>query len=116
MGAGVPAVPGGGVVDDLAVGRGPGFAQQPRGLGQGQPLGDGGLEVDPVVVPQSLSLFHSFFVLSLRWGGGEGHDSQKPGKEEKEGQGGRVVAITQSSNSQEKRLIIPCPCFLPKVR
>ena len=94
--AGVPAVLRRGVVDDLAVDRGSGFAQQLRGLGQGQPLGDGGLEVDPVVVPQSL--FHLFFVLSLRWGCGEGHDSQKPEKEEKEGQGGRAVAITQSSN------------------
>ena len=68
MGAGVPAVLDGGVVGDLAVDRGPGFAQQPRGLGQGQPLGDGGLEVDPAVVPQSLFLFHLFLVLSLRWG------------------------------------------------
>ena len=54
MGARVPAVLGRGVVADLPVDRGSGFAQQLRGLGQGQPLGDGGLEVDPVVVPQPL--------------------------------------------------------------
>ena len=58
MGAGMPAVFVGEVAQDLAVDRGSGFAQQPRGLGQGQPLGDGGLEVDPVVVPDSLLFLH----------------------------------------------------------
>ena len=68
MGAGVPAVLDGGVVDDLAVDRGPGFAKELCGFGEREPLRDGGLEVDPVVVPQSLFLFHVFVVLSLRWG------------------------------------------------
>ena len=69
-------------------------------MGERQPLGDGGLEVDPVVVPDSLFLFRLLFVLSLRWGGGEGHDSQKKReKKKKEGQGVRAVAITQSSNT-----------------
>ena len=58
VGAGMPAVFVGEVAQDLAVDRGSGFAQQPRGLGQGQPLGDGGLEVDPVVVPDSLLFLH----------------------------------------------------------
>ena len=54
----MPAVFVGEVAQDLAIDRGSGFAQQPRGLGQGQPLGDGGLEVDPVVVPDSLLFLH----------------------------------------------------------
>ena len=61
MRAGMPAVFVGAVVQDLAVDRGPGFAEEPRGLGEREPLRDGGLEVDPVVVPDSGFLFHVVF-------------------------------------------------------
>ena len=54
MGAGMPAVFVGEVAQDLAVDRGPGFGEELGGLGQRPSLGDGGLEVDPVVVPDSL--------------------------------------------------------------
>lgn len=95
MRAGVPAILGRGVVDDLAVDRGSGFVQQLRGLGQGQPLGDGRLKINPVVVPQSLSLFRSFFVLSLRWGAaGKDMIAKNRENKEKKGQDGRAVAIT----------------------
>ena len=71
MRAGMPAVLGGDVVEDLAVYRGPGFAQELCGLGERQPLGDGGLEVDPVVVPDSLFLFHAVFSFLCRAAGKE---------------------------------------------
>ena len=58
MGAGMPAVFVGEVAQDLAVDRGPGFGEELGGLGQRPPLGDGGLEVDPVVVPDSLLFLH----------------------------------------------------------
>ena len=58
MGAGMPAVFVGEVAQDLAVDRGPGFGEELGGLGQRPSLGDGGLEVDPVVVPDSLLFLH----------------------------------------------------------
>ena len=56
--AGVPAVFVGEVAQDLAVDRGPGFGEELGGLGQRPSLGDGGLDVDPVVVPDSLLFLH----------------------------------------------------------
>ena len=56
--AGVPAVFVGEVAQDLAVDRGPGFREGLGGLGQRPSLGDGGLDVDPVVVPDSLLFLH----------------------------------------------------------
>ena len=102
MGARVPAVLGRGVVDDLPVGRVSGFAQQLRGLGQGQPLGDGGLEVDPVVVPQSPSL--SFVLCPFFALGAVGKDmiAKKGEKKKKEGQGCRAVAIYLLTNGNKR--------------
>ena len=114
MGAGVPAVPGGGVVDDLAVGRGPGFAQQPRGLGQGQPLGDGGLEVDPVVVPQSLSLFHSFFVLSLRWAAGKDMIAKNLEKKKKRARAAGLLQSLSQVTAKKSALLFLARAFCQK--
>ena len=58
VGAGMPAVFVGEVAQDLAVDRGPGFGEELGGLGQRPSLGDGGLDVDPVVVPDSLLFLH----------------------------------------------------------
>ena len=69
MGAGMPAVLGGDVVENLPIDGRPGFAKEFGGLGQRPSLGDGGLEVDPVVVPYSLFLFHVSFSF-LRWAAG----------------------------------------------
>ena len=54
----MPAVFVGEVAQDLAVDRGPGFGEELGGLGQRPSLGDGGLDVDPVVVPDSLLFLH----------------------------------------------------------
>ena len=54
----MPAVPVGEVAQDLAVDRGPGLGEELGGLGQRPSLGDGGLDVDPVVVPDSLLFLH----------------------------------------------------------
>lgn len=70
MQAGVPAVLDGGVVDNHAVDRGPGFGEELGGLGRRPSLGDGGLDVDPIVVPDSL-LFLYVPVSFLRAAGKE---------------------------------------------
>ena len=54
----MPAVFVGEVAQDLAADRGPGFGGELGGLGQRPSLGDGGLEVEPIVVPDSLLFLH----------------------------------------------------------
>lgn len=71
MGAGMPAVFVGEVAQDLAVDRGPGFGEEIGGLGQRPSLGDGGLDVDPVVVPDSFFLFHAVCSFLCRAAGKE---------------------------------------------
>ena len=83
VGACVPAVFDDGVVEDLAVYRGPGFAKELCGLRDGPFLGDGGLEVDPVVVPDSLFIFHIRFSF-LRRAAGEDMIAKNGGSRKKE--------------------------------
>ena len=61
----MPAVFVGEVAQDLAVDRGPGFGEEPGGLGQRPSLGDGCLDVDPVVVPDSFFSFMLFVPFSV---------------------------------------------------
>ena len=99
----MPAVFVGEVAQDLAADRGPGFGGERGGLGQRPSLGDGGLEVEPVVVPDSLLFLHVSvsFLRAVR----KDIIAKKSGKEEKRARAAKLLQslgqVTQHHSSYQ---------------